>query len=1036
MNEQQVIALINAQIKANDNKEITGNILNLVLKEMVAQPNLLIGDLSSLSTGINDDLVSAINWLLTQISGGNIVIHTGQNNPNETPPATYTVGDLYSQLDVMNNPLYLWQYTGTEWARISNYIDDSIEALDTTWSSYKISEAIKGDRLNSNGTVVLDGNEITISDLSWWIQGNPYILIPPFSDTIPYTSAPGLSRKDIVVAIQANSLIRIPGDEGTGIVQPPQVPPNTLLVTEFDVYHDSVGETTEPITGDQYIKKSSEAFVQIVPTTAEIKLNIDNNRNFVVNAPDEVTIVGVVKTDTNGSTSTDTNWSGSDLHIYRKIGSNNVKIKHHDIPNWTAKGYTLYFPDEEDYDMEEGEILTFKIMQPGTLITNSPIMAFPIYIFAGSSKKGGVDGDFIPLSGTEVGKPLTGEIEADTSNGFVGFYSEQGGIERRIAMTDDGLNTISTIDADNNKAEIVVGDYGTVRFNSVMPNDESEGYMYYNSSEGLNIGRDNSSDYISLDAGFIGGFSNNPWYLVKENTDTTYSYLLLPDSGPTERRIPVSVNGNYADASGNIVVSTGAAQDLQSVLNEGNTAVNTSFYINDTSNESAVQIAGDMISIDTDYGEYVFITPYTIHMGISTGRNIISTGTPTQQNTHTLQNKSGVIAHLDDIVSGGSTSDDISNESTVIGTNVTEALDELQTQITDIDGLPTPTANEFLVGNSAGTEWEKRGVLPSDLGIVSNNRVPYMISGNVWASTQISINPSSSSFPMRNSSGVLRGSNAIESNDLVPLGQLNTVLEDYIQEPTTDGTSGQVLTTDGSGGRSWTTPTGGITALIGDVVASGTGSVASTIANGVVTNAKLANVAGYSIKGKATTGTGVVGDITLGTNTILGRGSGSIVPLTLDSSLQISGSTLRVNPANDRYTKTYFVDLTITMGQFLALHTTPVPFPSLGLAGGEYAFIESAAGVVDLNFTGGTLNSNPGDNVRLAIYREPTRIVGGSTYGEQNMGAKKFVNQFHVGNFTNEPATSFQLGTEAPVTYSGTPTGTVKVRVYYKISNF
>lgn len=229
---------------------------------------------------------------------------------------------------------------------------------------------------------------------------------------------------------------------------------------------------------------------------------------------------------------------------------------------------------------------------------------------------------------------------------------------------------------------------------------------------------------------------------------------------------------------------------------------------------------------------------------------------------------------------------------------------------------------------------------------------------------------------------------------------------------------------------------GGITALTGDVTASGTGSVAATIANSAVTNAKLANVPGFSVKGKATTGTGVVGDITLGTNTILGRGSGNIVPLTLGSSLQISGSTIQVNPTNDRYTKTHFVDLTITMTQFLALHTTSVPFPSLGLGGGEYAFIEPAAGIVNLDFTGGTLNPNPSDYIRLAIYRELSRIVGSSTYVEQNLGARKFVNQFHVSNYTNEPATSFQLGTEAAIVYSGTPTGTVKVRVYYKISNF
>lgn len=391
MSEQEVIDLINQWIVENHNNEITANVLNQVLISMVQQPNLLIGDLGDLSTGETDNIVDAINWVLTQISNGNITIHTGQDNPNETPPETYTVGDFYSQLDVMNNPLYLWQYTGTEWARISNYIDDSIESLGTTWSSSKISEAIKGDRLDGAPTMTLVDDEITISDLSWWIQGVNYNLIPAFEDTIPYTSAPGYSRKDIIVAVQANNLIRIAGDEGTGIVQPPQVPPNTLFVTEFDVYHDSIGEPTEPIVGNQYIKKSSEAFTQIVPTLSEFKLNIDNNRNFVINSSlEETTIVGVVKTNgTNGSTSTDTNWNGSDLHIYRKIGSGALKIKHHSIPDWTPTGYTLYFPDGQDYDVAEGELLTFKIMQPGTLITNSPIMSFPIYLFAKSSKGGG-----------------------------------------------------------------------------------------------------------------------------------------------------------------------------------------------------------------------------------------------------------------------------------------------------------------------------------------------------------------------------------------------------------------------------------------------------------------------------------------------------------------------------------------------------------------------------------------------------------------------------------------------------------------------
>lgn len=250
-------------------------------------------------------------------------------------------------------------------------------------------------------------------------------------------------------------------------------------------------------------------------------------------------------------------------------------------------------------------------------------------------------------------------------------------------------------------------------------------------------------------------------------------------------------------------------------------------------------------------------------------------------------------------------------------------------------------------------------------------------------------------------------------------------------------TIGTGLEIDGSGNLN-VTATGGITALTGDVTASGTGSVTATIPNGTVTNAKLANVPGFSVKGKATTGTGAVGDITLGTNTILGRGTGNIAPLSLDSSLQISGSTLQVNPNNDIYTKTHSVDLTITMAQFLALHTTQIDFPSLGLSGGESAFIENAVGEVFINITSGSFNPNPADVIRLAVYDSTgIPILGSSTITIQPISAPRhFVNQFHVFNYHNSPTTQFKLGTESAVVSSGTPTGNVRIRLYYKISNF
>lgn len=60
---------------------------------------------------------------------------------------------------------------------------------------------------------------------------------------------------------------------------------------------------------------------------------------------------------------------------------------------------------------------------------------------------------------------------------------------------------------------------------------------------------------------------------------------------------------------------------------------------------------------------------------------------------------------------------------------------------------------------------------------------------------------------------------------------------------TQSGSNITVTNTGGGGG-------GGISALTGDVLASGSGSVSATIANGAVSNNKMANMAGQTIKGR------------------------------------------------------------------------------------------------------------------------------------------------------------------------------------------
>jgi hypothetical protein len=117
------------------------------------------------------------------------------------------------------------------------------------------------------------------------------------------------------------------------------------------------------------------------------------------------------------------------------------------------------------------------------------------------------------------------------------------------------------------------------------------------------------------------------------------------------------------------------------------------------------------------------------------------------------------------------------------------------------------------------------------------------------------------------------------------------------------GTTGQVLT-KASGAdydTNWQTVSGGgggITALTGDVTASGTGSVAATIADNAVTNAKLADMGGRTLKGKATAGTGDPEDINVGTDTVVGRTSGSIVAAQLATSQMADNVTTNAKLAD------------------------------------------------------------------------------------------------------------------------------------------
>jgi hypothetical protein len=66
MTLQDILNLINAEIVANGNQEITADVLRPILEAMIQQPNDLIGDLGDLQTADVSNIVNAINSILSQ----------------------------------------------------------------------------------------------------------------------------------------------------------------------------------------------------------------------------------------------------------------------------------------------------------------------------------------------------------------------------------------------------------------------------------------------------------------------------------------------------------------------------------------------------------------------------------------------------------------------------------------------------------------------------------------------------------------------------------------------------------------------------------------------------------------------------------------------------------------------------------------------------------------------------------------------------------------------------------------------------------
>src|SRR5690606_12313908 len=111
------------------------NVLSPVLLAMFNHIKEVAGDRFELDTDYKDDLVGAINEVLSRSSQSGFVIRTGTGNPNLEPPAFENLGDFYQRVSVVGSEtISFWQYNGNVWTEIKpdftfHYYDDIDELI-------------------------------------------------------------------------------------------------------------------------------------------------------------------------------------------------------------------------------------------------------------------------------------------------------------------------------------------------------------------------------------------------------------------------------------------------------------------------------------------------------------------------------------------------------------------------------------------------------------------------------------------------------------------------------------------------------------------------------------------------------------------------------------------------------------------------------------------------------------------------------------------------------------------------------------------
>ena len=473
-----------------------------------------------------------------------------------------------------------------------------------------------GDRLVNVGNIILDVDELTLTTgFKWVLGGIFYENLTDWVNIINYTSDTLKKRKDIIVGTQSGSFQRIQGVESETIPIRPVTPPNTILVTTLDVFFDSVNNPTPPITDGLYEKKDlyivnidSDGVVAVDPILADNVKNINLTVGFTED------IEGFAE-----------NNSGNLYPRMPLIIQNNTGSSVNVIHNGSAY-YKLFFPNEQNYVLEDKELLLFYYRDNSDTIfdfvsSNNFKSTFEtdttVVLSGGKSLGKYTNGQTIPSAGktfeevikdialeyvnpsfssfTISGQPTTVEVGTTLSGSktFNWGITLNSGIVPTIDIYDNtaGAILLAGTTNDGTQSQTIT----TIQLNSNGATQSWKGIA--NNSNGANV---NSSNFIvtSLYNRFWGAVATLPASSVDGTANRTYANLLSTAVKTNGTNTFTLVTGT---TSNKFIVLLPPGITITSVIDTGNLNLNiTSSYVLST---ITIKDAG---GTDRTYNQYLF----------------------------------------------------------------------------------------------------------------------------------------------------------------------------------------------------------------------------------------------------------------------------------------------------------------------------------------------------------------------------------------------------------------------------------------------